>query len=234
MEPFSWNCPYCNHDAIITGSNYSEDTHYFDKNNKDGFLCIVTRVIVCPNGECREYAVRIDVCKAFHDQRQNLQHANKSLLFWQLKPQSQAKAYSSYTPKVIPKVIIDDYNEACLIRDLSPKASATLSRRCLQGIIRDFWGISKGRLIDEINELQGKTDPATWDAIDAVRSIGNIGAHMEKDINVIVEVEPEEAGLLIGLIEILLKDWYIAKHDREEHLKKIVAAAEKKQEDKQV
>ena len=31
-----------------------------------------------------------------------------------------------------------------------------------------------------------------WQAIDAVRSIGNIGAHMEKDINLIVDVDPEE------------------------------------------
>jgi len=128
----------------------------------------------------------------------------------------------------VPQPIIDDYTEACIIRDLSPKASATLSRRCLQGIIRDFWGISKSRLIDEINELKEKVDPATWQAIDAVRSIGNIGAHMEKDINLVVEVEPEEAQLLIGLIEILIKDWYISRHARQAHLAEIVALAESK------
>jgi hypothetical protein len=33
------------------------------------------------------------------------------------------------------------------------------------------------------------------DAIDHVRKIGNIGAHMEADINVIVEVEPKEAQI---------------------------------------
>jgi len=38
-------------------------------------------------------------------------------------------------------------------------------------------------------------DPLTWEAIDAVRKLGNIGAHMEKDINVIVDVDPEEAEL---------------------------------------
>ncbi|MGT2429378.1 hypothetical protein ACU4HD_12705 [Cupriavidus basilensis] len=46
----------------------------------------------------------------------------------------------------------------------------------------------------------------TWDSIEAVRKIGNIGARMEKDIDVIVDVEPEEAGLLIGLIESLIDD----------------------------
>lgn len=56
----------------------------------------------------------------------------------------------------------------------------------------------------------------TWDSIEAVRKIGNIGAHMEKDINVIVDVDPEEAGLLIGLIESLIDDWYVTRHQRAE------------------
>jgi hypothetical protein len=96
-------------------------------------------------------------------------------------------------------------------------------------MIRDFWGISRSRLIDEIKALEDKVDPSTWAAIDAVRSIGNIGAHMEKDINVIVDVEPEEAQVLIDLIELLIKDWYIAKHDREERMRAVVdlAAAKK-------
>jgi hypothetical protein len=131
-------------------------------------------------------------------------------------------------PSCVPAAITADYTEACLIRDLSPKASATLSRRCLQGMIRDFWKISKARLVDEIKELQSHIDSTTWDAIDAVRSVGNIGAHMEKDINVIVDVEPEEAQLLIGLIELLIKEWYVARHDREQRVAAISALAQQK------
>ncbi len=63
-------------------------------------------------------------------------------------------------------------------------------------MIRNFWGIAKPRLIDEVDALQDKVDPLTWSAIDAVRRIGNIGAHMEKDIDLIVDVEPDEAELL--------------------------------------
>jgi hypothetical protein len=147
---------------------------------------------------------------------------------WQLRPKSSSKPF----PEYIPKVILDDYKEACLIVNDSPKASATLSRRCLQGIIRNFWGISKPRLIDEIKELEGKIDANTWRAIDGVRSVGNIGAHMEKDINLIVDVEPEEAKTLIGLIEFLLKDWYVLRHDREEHMQRVVDLAKLKSEEK--
>jgi hypothetical protein len=65
-------------------------------------------------------------------------------------------------------------------------------------MIRDFWGVSKNRLVDEVEAIEEKMDPLTWQAIDAVRKIGNIGAHMEADINVIIEVEPREASLLIN------------------------------------
>ena len=71
-----------------------------------------------------------------------------------------------------------------------------------------------------------------WDAIDATRSVGNIGAHMEKDINVIIEVEPEEADQLIWLIEFLIEEWYVNDHDRQERLKGVVAVAEAKKQAK--
>jgi hypothetical protein len=147
---------------------------------------------------------------------------------WLLRPKSLSKPFPAY----IPQVVLDDYKEACLIVNDSPKASATLSRRCLQGIIRNFWKISKPRLIDEIKELEGKIDSSTWRAIDGVRSVGNIGAHMEKDINIIVDVDPEEAKTLIGLIEFLLKDWYVSRHDREEHMQKVIDLAKQKADEK--
>lgn len=131
-------------------------------------------------------------------------------------------------PDYIPAAILQDYNEACAIAKLSPKASATLSRRCLQGMIRDFWGVTKPNLFEEIKALEGKTDPATWEAIDSVRKIGNIGAHMEKDINVIVDVDPEESEMLIWLIELLMKEWYVHRHERQQQMQKIVAAAKGK------
>jgi hypothetical protein len=146
-----------------------------------------------------------------------------------LIPEADIKVFPDY----IPKVVLADYAEACLIRDKSPKASATLSRRCLQGMIRDFWGITKSRLLDEIDALKGEVPGDTWDAIDAVREIGNIGAHMEKDVNIIVDVEPEEAQLLIGLIETLIKDWYINREERKANMAKLTQVAGKKAQQKQ-
>ena len=91
-------------------------------------------------------------------------------------------------------------------------------------MIRDSCLISKGTLAKQIDELRvqaesGKievrhVDIESLDAIDAIRSVGNIGAHMEKDIDVIIDVDPEEARLLIGLIESLIESWYVERQRR--------------------
>jgi hypothetical protein len=152
---------------------------------------------------------------------------------WRLLPPSFAKPQ----PEYIPKPIRDDYNEACAIRDLSPKASATITRRCLQGMIRDFCGISKKFLFDEINELrarvnEGRAPPGVQidqvEAIDHVRGIGNIGAHMGADINVIVDVDPDEAQTLIELVELLFAEWYVARQGRAERMEKLKLTAQGK------
>ncbi|ELS5669470.1 TPA: DUF4145 domain-containing protein [Citrobacter freundii] len=115
------------------------------------------------------------------------------------------------------------------MKDLSPKASATLSRRCLQGMIRNVWNVKPARLVDEIKAIEGQIESGMWKAIDAIRNIGNIGAHMENDINVIVDVDPDEAEMLIGLLELLIQEWYIERHERQLRVEAITAlAAEKK------
>lgn len=173
---FNWSCPYCNRDSTITDSNFCRKEHFFSHNNKEGSLVLVTTVTICPNANCKEYIITASLHKVSSNESRPGAVINDLAKFkWTLKPVSFAKQFPNY----IPDAIINDYNEACAIRDISPKASATLSRRCLQGMIRDFFEIKKDRLIDEINAIREKTDSLTWDAIDSVRKIGNIGAHME-------------------------------------------------------
>lgn len=133
-------------------------------------------------------------------------------------------------PEYVPESIRNDYKEANLILSLSPKASATLSRRCLQGMIHDFWKINEGNLAKEINKLEGKIPPDQWKVIDGVRRLGNIGAHMENDINLIVEIDPNEAHKLIRLIELLIKNWYIDQHEQQQLFSDIIEMDAAKQE----
>lgn len=136
---------------------------------------------------------------------------------WSIFPDSRAKQLPNY----IPASIVEDYEEACKILTLSPKSSATLSRRCLQGMIRDFWSIKKSRLIDEIDALDDKVDQDTKEVLHSLRQLGNIGAHPEKDISLIVDIEPEEAEQLVLFLEYLFEEWYIKQHQRKSMLQRI-------------
>ncbi len=143
-------------------------------------------------------------------------------------PRSLAKQFPDY----IPKQIREDYEEAYSIVSTSPKASATLARRCLQGMIHDFWDIHERNLSQEILKLKDKVSPSQWAAIDALRQLGNIGAHMENDTNLIVDIDSNEAEKLLKLIELLLDKWYINRYEEELLLQEITATNLQKQQER--
>lgn len=146
-----------------------------------------------------------------------------------IRPRSFAKQF----PEYIPLSIRNDYEEACLIAQLSPKASATLSRRCLQGMIRDYWEVkNKKNLYEEITAIQDKVTPEVSRVLKGLKDLGNIGAHMEKDINLIIDIDPEEAEKLIKLIEYLMKEWYINRYESEQLFNDIIGIDESKKEQK--
>lgn len=225
----SWHCPYCNQIATLVKENIDVSSHIF--NVRDNiYHALKTEVVRCPNDKCREHTIEAYL---FHTTWSNnyrvADQARGYFNHWKLKPQSSAKPL----PEYIPKAIRDDYTEACLIVDLSPKASATLARRCLQGMIRDFFKVSGKTLWAEIQALKDKIDPTTWKAIDGLRNIGNIGAHMEANIDLVVDVDPDEASLLIQLIETLIDEWYVHRHERAERMSKIITVAEEKKMEKE-
>ncbi|MEO3988159.1 DUF4145 domain-containing protein [Plesiomonas shigelloides] len=214
-----WTCPYCNRDCTLG----SDDIKYCQNNiwlsEDHGFIKGNFKFRICPNPVCRQISIDAHLFEC--DQYGN---TGKLAHKWNLIPETNAKPFPDY----IPQQLRDDYLESCLIKDKSPKASATLARRCLQGIIRDFWGVKKKNLFEEIAALEEKVDSTTWEAIDSVRKVGNIGAHMEKDVSIIIDVDPEEAGLLIWLIETLFEEWYIEKHTKEQKMRKIAEMAKEK------
>ena len=230
MTAFAWTCPFCNRPTTITGNDFATNTSELRINNKQGYKVLIIRWTVCPNEECKEFSLRVMLYQYHWDKAKGEFIFGKLIKSWNLIPSSEAKVFPSY----VPEAIRNDYEEACLIKDLSPKASATLLRRCLQGMVRDFWGIKKKNLKLEIDALKDKVDKITWKAIDAVRSVGNIGAHMEKDINLIIDVDQDEASTLIGLIETLIKEWYIQRREKEEMLNKIIEMKEQKESIKKV
>ena len=211
----------------MTEHSTHERTSVLTHENSEGPRAVTSFFVVCPNPNCKRYSLTVFLRHAQQDRNYNWQPGDV-IQKWDLVPSSKAKTLPTY----IPEPIREDYSEAYSILSLSPKASATLARRCLQGMIRDFFGVNFPTLKAEIDSIKEKVDPLVWQAIEAVRKVGNIGAHMEKDINVIVDVEPNEAELLVGLIEFLIKDWYVARDNKTQHLNKIIGVAVKKEEAK--
>ena len=48
----------------------------------------------------------------------------------------------------------------------------------------------------------------------------------------LVDIEPKEADLLVELIEMLFKEWYIARNERQERLNKIKETAIQKEQER--
>lgn len=113
----------------------------------------------------------------------------------------------------IPKIFLEDYDEALNILPISPKSSAALTRRLLQSIIREKYNIKEKDLYHEIEKfinLPGIPSHLS-EAVDAIRHIGNIAAHPTKNITTgeIVPVEIGEAEWLIEVIEALFDFCFI-------------------------
>ena len=236
MASFNWTCPYCNRDQAVTGHQYSRDEYFIDNwESFYGKIGFIVESIRCANGECKMLQLSFNLCKVLKGPRGSIVSDSNVIQSWPLLPESSAKPQPDY----IPEPIIEDYKQACRIRDLSPKASATLSRRCLQGMIRDFCDIRENTLHKEIGVLRKQVvegegirhvHKESVDAIDHVRTIGNIGVHMEQDVNLVIDIEPDEAQILIGLIELLFHEWYVQRESRGQRLQALKKIAGEKEE----
>jgi Domain of unknown function (DUF4145) len=95
----------------------------------------------------------------------------------------------------------------------SEKASAALSRRCLQHLLREKAGVKKGDLATEIQMvLDSKQLPSHLaEDLDAIRVVGNFAAHPIKSAQTgeIVEVEPQEAEWLLNVLEQLFDFYFV-------------------------
>lgn len=117
---------------------------------------------------------------------------------------------SRRAPCEVPEDIAKDFNESAMVLPYSENASAALSRRCLERMLSDK-GYSKSKLSGKVEEaLKGLPSDLRLQ-LDAVREVGNFGAHPIKDENSgsIVEVEPMEAEFILTVLEQLFDYYYV-------------------------
>lgn len=123
-------------------------------------------------------------------------------------------SYARTIPAEVPAPYRQDFSEACKVLAHSPKASAALSRRCLQAILKDKAGTTKKDLYEQIEEViaSGKLPSHITDDLHAVRNIGNIAAHSMKSTTTgaILDVEPGEAEWNLDALESLFDFYFVA------------------------
>lgn len=137
----------------------------------------------------------------------------------------------SPAPQEVPEHVADDYTEASLVLGISPKASAALSRRCLQIVLVEKGGANKKKnLSEQIVEVLPNLPSHIASNLDAVRNVGNFAAHQQKSVNTgaILDVEPGEAEWNLEILEDLFDFYYVkpveAQKKREAMNKKLQEA----------
>lgn len=194
-------CPHCNTGiasafAEVQLADYGEVQNNAQPAARRTFW--VASLMRCP--EC--YEAIISLRRRFPN--------NGIIDLWQL-------VYPSRHVRPVPNEVVDPYKEdfieACKVLQDSPKASAALSRRCLQAILRDKAGTTKKDLYDQIEEVinSGKVPSHICEDLHAVRAVGNFAAHPTKSTATgeIIEVEEGEAEWNLDVLELLFDFYFV-------------------------
>ena len=181
-------CPHC---AIHFHENW--DAHYMDRGSG---------VVLSPDtGAGRYWYYRSALCPGCRDVTIEVaRHHNAENLGEPWRQIYPIGANRGPVPPIVPPDVAQDYIEACNVLPISAKASAALSRRCLQNILHAH-GYKAKDLAKEIDLLLNEPDPKKAlphrlrETVDGIRNFGNFSAHPidDKTTLQVIEVEPHEA-----------------------------------------
>lgn len=216
-------CPHCLVDF------HAEQTLWSIGLANDSEGSWILKRLICP--ACKRFVVYLEngLAIPLHQLGQHgaqLNFVARSMMVW---PKGISRAP---VPAEIPPGIVEDYKEACLVLADSPKASAALSRRCLQNILRQAAQVKPGDLSSEIQQVldSGKLPTPIAENIDAIRHIGNFAAHPNKSKSTgeVLPVESGEAEWNLDVLESLFDFYFVqparAKAKRDALNKKLADA----------
>jgi hypothetical protein len=129
---------------------------------------------------------------------------------------SRSLGESTLPAGTIPPAVVKDFKEAAAVEELSPTASATLSRRCLQFMLKDKQAAVIGAATKLKAQVKAVLDANIFpgyiaDELHGIRSIGNNAAHANVDPanNEIIDVEASEAAACLDVIEQVANFLYV-------------------------
>lgn len=231
-EGQDWRCPRCKRHILLAQSDMDDVERLFHLPRIEPRWYVERlQTIVCRN--CNEFFSTLGLYRAQvhngqpqrygHNSKVITNHAYRELMVYPLHVEE------SYDADLVLAAINQDLQEASAIVDLSPRASAVLSRRIVQSVMRDFYEVGKHKdLHSEIEAARNKMPEALYEALMSIKSLGNIGAHPERDIDLIVTVDGEEAALLLSVVRYLIESTYIKRADEERRLAALKALGDEK------
>ncbi len=219
-------CPHCE-----TAINTNWTTHFIYKDNEEMYLDVIEagKEIVyghCP--ECNKLIIWLLSSNFIETYKDNYRNVDGHYIKKD-SPYNEVIIFPKFSIKTVapevPEKYDRDYKEAAAILDISPKASAAMSRRLLQTILRENYGVNKGNLNKEIDEFLGSNKVPSYiiDALHYIRVIGNFAAHPDKDKNTgkIVEVEEGEAEWSLETLDALFDFAFVQPAKNESRKKKM-------------
>jgi hypothetical protein len=205
-----WTCPYCKQSSQLEESEIRRQFLTYEEGDGDGGTQNVKAILEakpCHNRLCLRVTVETTL-DSIDPSPINPRIAKRIHHHQYPELKNSGPEY----PNCVPKILQQELKEAYLICKISAKSSATLSRRCLQWILRDYFQTAPARLVDEIKSIKNhsKISKDLFDALNGIRDIGNVGAHPEDDVNVMVDVQENEAEDILAVIDLLITETYIA------------------------
>lgn len=193
-------CPYCNlainldtKEVKVIGCTWDD----LDDNEGSGFEL---KHGMCPSCDGLIILLTEGRVRFYGDHVSMIECRKESLIY----PKNKV---NKPLPVEVDGIYRNDFMEAYLVLDISPKASAAISRRLLQHILRDKFGIKAKDLNKEIEIFIERSDIPSYivNSVDAIRNVGNFAAHPLKvqSTGEIVEVEYGEAEWLLEVLEAL-------------------------------
>lgn len=192
-------CPHCQKTVTFDSSDaiYLDEKHHWTSTTmmtSSGNDTVYIYSSRCPNGACKKPIVVAKI-KTKDEEIIRLVH-----------PFNIVRT----VPPEVPKDIGDDFLEASSVLAISEKASAALSRRCLQNLLSQN-GFSGKTLSNQIDAALPKLPTDLAENVDAIRNIGNFAAHPTKiqSTGIIVDVESGEASWNLEVLEGLFDFFYV-------------------------
>lgn len=195
-------CPHC-----LVEANFNFSERFIFDNETYGYSISYS---VCPNDSCKNLVAYLNEGQISHTQAGPFYHPSSLMKKRLINPKGISR---NPVPESVPEDIKQVYLEAALVLADSPQASAALSRRCLQHLLRDHVGVKNGDLYDEIEEALAKGGIPSYisEELHSIRQIGNFGAHPNKSKNTgeVIPVEPGEAENNLDVLDSLFDFYFV-------------------------